>query len=118
MERHAIMFTVKPGSEDEVARILSSYDRPPAEIDEDTRLLATTVFMKDNVVVRIFDIEGALDKVMRHLSQMPQIREAEEALNPYLEEPRDLSDQEGARRFFGRAMMQRLTHRSAADNSA
>lgn len=118
MERHAILFTVKPGSEDEVARILSSYERPPAEIDEETRLLATTVFMKDNVVIRVFDVEGSLEKVMRHLSQMPQIREAEEALNPYLEEPRDLSDPEGARQFFGRAMMRRVTHRTAVDNPA
>jgi len=113
VERHAVMFTVRPGSEEAVAEILASYDRPAAEIDESTRLIGTTVFMKGNIVVRVMDFEGRLDRVMAHLSQQPTVRGVEERLNPYLEEPRDLSDPQGARQFFQRAMMRRITHRTA-----
>ena len=42
MQRYALAFTVKPGTEQQVADILTSYGRPVTEIDENTRLLGTT----------------------------------------------------------------------------
>jgi hypothetical protein len=113
MERYALAFTVKPGTEQQVADILSSYGRPEAEIDEDTRLLGTTVFMRGNLVVRVLDIEGQLPTVMQHLAAQPEIQEAERQLTPYLEQERDMSTPEGARAFFINAMMTRVTHRTA-----
>lgn len=118
MERHAVMFTVRPGTEDAVAEILAGYERPVAEIDDETRLLGTTVFMKGNVVVRVMDFEGRLERVMAHLSQQPSVRDVEERLNPYLEVPRDLSSPHGAREFFMRAMMRRITHRTGDSRAA
>jgi len=111
-ERYAIMFAIKPGSEQAVARILSSYGRPQAEIDEHTRLLSTTVFMKGTWVVRVLEIEGELFKVMRHLGTQPEIRATEEALNPHLAEQRDLSSVDGIRSFYMRSFMDLVTHRS------
>ena len=87
MERHALLFRVKPGTEAAVAEILGAYRRPPTEIDADTRLLGTTVLMHDNVVVRTMEIEGALPRVAAHLARQPEIQAAERALNPYLVEP-------------------------------
>lgn len=40
--RHALTFTVKPGSEKAVADLLSSYDSPAAEVDAHTRLCRTS----------------------------------------------------------------------------
>lgn len=110
MERYALMFRVKPGSESSVASILADYDRPATTIDETTRLLGTTVFMFENVVVRVIEVEGDLRRVVGHLAGQPQIQATEEALNPHLLEPRDLSDPAAARAFFQRAMMERLSH--------
>ena len=114
MQRYAVAFTVKPGSEQQVADILSNYGRPVTEIDEDTRLLGTTVFMQGTLVVRVLDIEGALPTVMQHLAAQPEIQDAERQLTPYLEQERDMSSPEGARAFFINAMMQQVTHRAAS----
>lgn len=115
MERYALYFTCKPGTEEEVAKILGSYDRPVPYIDEDARLLNTSIFMHGNVVVRVLDIEGDLIKVIRHLSQQPEIQAVEEQLTPYLTESRDMSSPESARDFFMKAMMTRVTHRVAGE---
>jgi hypothetical protein len=113
MERHALLFRVKPGTEAAVAEILAAYQRPPTEIDADTRLLGTTVLMHSNVVVRTMQIEGSLPRVAAHLARRPEIQAAERALNPYLEIPRDMRGPEGAREFFQRSAMTLLTHRGA-----
>jgi hypothetical protein len=109
-ERFAITFAVKPGAEGQAAEILSAYDPPQARIDEDTWLMSTTVFMKGPVIVRVMDVHGSLPKVMAHLSRQPAIRATEDALDPILQIPRDMSTTEGARAFFMQAMMQRITH--------
>ncbi|HEU5373998.1 MAG TPA: TcmI family type II polyketide cyclase [Ktedonobacteraceae bacterium] len=113
MERFALFFKVKPGTEEEVARIFQSYGRPNVEVSTKTRLLGTSVFMKDNVVVRILDIEGDLEEAATFLSQQGAIQQVEKQLNQYLEEPRDFADPNVARKFFETASMRRLTHREA-----
>lgn len=110
MERYALTFNCKRGSEAVAAELLSSYARPTPEVDETTRLLRTAVFMQDNVIVRMFEVEGDVGKAARHLASQPGIQEVEAKLNPHLEEPRDMSP-EGARGFFMKAMMERLIHR-------
>ncbi len=115
MERYALYFTCKPGHEDAVAEILGSYDRPVPFIDDDARLISTSIFMHGNVVVRVLDVEGDLIKVIRHLSQQPAIQAVEEQLTPHLEEARDMSSPESARDFFLKAMMTRVTHRVAGE---
>lgn len=111
MERHALLFRVKPGTEDAVAAILAAYRRPPTEIDADTRLLGTTALMHANVVVRTMEIEGSLPKVAAHLARRPEIQAAERELNPYLELPRDLGNPQGAQAFFQRSAMRLVIHR-------
>ena len=111
MPTHSLLFRVKPGSEARVAEILAGYDRPPTVIDDETRLLRTTVFMHGTVVVRAMDNEGSMQKVAAHVSRQPQIQAAEQALNPHLVEPRDLGDPASMAAFFRRAMMQCLVDR-------
>jgi len=113
VERHALTFPVRQGTEPEVRQILSGYPRPQTEIGDGARLLGTAVFLWGPRVVRMMDIEGPLPLVMRHLATQPAIRATEEALNPLLAEPRDLSDPGAAAAFFQRAMMRRIMHWAA-----
>ncbi|WP_197319855.1 SchA/CurD-like domain-containing protein [Saccharomonospora sp. NB11] len=113
MERHALTFPVKPGSVDAVRQVLSEYPRPQTEIGNGCRLLATSVFLWQNHVVRVIDVDGPLPLVMRHLANDPAIRATEEKLNPLLVRPRDFSDPESVGWFFRRAMMTRVVHHEA-----
>ncbi|MFB7338006.1 SchA/CurD-like domain-containing protein [Streptomyces adustus] len=108
--RHALTFTVKPGSERIVADLLAGYTSPQAQVDENTRLRRTSLFMHGNRVVRAIEVEGDLMAALRHVSRQPEVRAVEEAINPYLEQDRDLSDPGSARVFFTRAALPAVHH--------
>ncbi|WP_328723162.1 antibiotic biosynthesis monooxygenase [Streptomyces sp. NBC_00247] len=116
--RHALTFTVKPGTEEIVAKILADYDSPQAQVNENTRLLRTSLFMRGNRVVRAVEIEGDLMAALRHVSRQPEVRAVEEAINPYLEQDRDLSDSNSARLFFTRAALPAVHHVTAGRHDA
>ncbi|MBZ6080267.1 antibiotic biosynthesis monooxygenase [Streptomyces olivaceus] len=114
--RHALTFTVRPGSEPEVARLLSEYAAPDAQVDGATRLLRTSLFLHGNRVVRAVEVRGDLQTALRHVARQPGVRAVEEALDPYVEQERDLRDPRSARRFFTRAAMPAV-HHVAADRT-
>ena len=117
MSHHwALIWTVKPGTEKQVEEIFSNYQSPDRIIrdeegNEKGKLLATQVFMKDNTVVRVMEIEGDLREAAMHLGKQPQIRELEAKLDPLIETPRDMSTPEGARQFFMSTAMRCLVAR-------
>ncbi|MBL1105963.1 antibiotic biosynthesis monooxygenase [Streptomyces sp. 5-8] len=115
--RHALTFTVKPGSEREVARILADYASPQARVDDATRLCRTSLFMHGNRVVRAIEVRGDLLAALRHVARQPEVRAVEEAINPYLEQERDLNDQESARVFFTRAALPAVHHVTAEEHT-
>ncbi|RFC76863.1 SchA/CurD-like domain-containing protein [Streptomyces sp. AcE210] len=108
--RHALTFTVKPGSESKVAEILAAYQSPQAQVDDTTRLRRTSLFMHGNRVVRAVEVEGDLLAALRHVARQPEVRAVEEAINPYLEQHRDLTDADSARVFFTRAALPAVHH--------
>ncbi|MGR6971222.1 SchA/CurD-like domain-containing protein [Streptomyces cynarae] len=108
--RHALTFTVKPGSEQTVAKILADYASPQARVDDTTRLCRTSLFMHGNRVVRAIEVRGDLLAALRHVARQPEVRAVEEAINPYLEQDRDLNDPESARVFFTRAALPAVHH--------
>ncbi|MEU7059000.1 SchA/CurD-like domain-containing protein [Streptomyces sp. NPDC046197] len=114
--RHALTFTVKPGSEQKVAEILANYKSPEARVDDTTRLCRTSLFMHGNRVVRAIEVRGDLLAALRHVARQPEVRAVEEAINPYLEQHRDLNDQESARVFFTRAALPAVHHVTAAQD--
>lgn len=116
--RHALTFTVKPGSEEQVASILSSYASPAARVDDHTRLCRTSLFMHGNRVVRTVEVQGDLMAALRHVSEQPEVRAVEEAINPYLEQDRNLNDPESARMFFMRAALPAVHHIAAGEPDA
>ena len=111
--RHALTFTVKPGSEGQVAEILAGYSSPEARVDDATRLRRTSLFMHGNRVVRAVEVQGDLVAALRHVAQQPEVRAVEEAIDPFLEQERDLTDPESARRFFTRAALPAVHHVTA-----
>jgi heme-degrading monooxygenase HmoA len=115
--RHALTFTVKPGSERKVAELLANYKSPEARVDDTTRLCRTSLFMHGNRVVRAIEVRGDLLAALRHVARQPEIRAVEEAINPYLEQDRDLNDQESARVFFTRAALPAVHHVTAGQES-
>ncbi|QFQ98956.1 TcmI family type II polyketide cyclase [Streptomyces phaeolivaceus] len=115
--RHALTFTVKPGSEEKVARILADYASPEARVDDTTRLCRTSLFMHGNRVVRAVEVRGDLLAALRHVARQPEVRAVEEALNPYLEQDRDLDDPDSARVFFTRAALPAVHHVTAGQES-
>ncbi|WP_030600322.1 SchA/CurD-like domain-containing protein [Streptomyces fulvoviolaceus] len=115
--RHALTFTVKPGSEETVAKILSGYTSPEPRVDDTTRLCRTSLFMHGNRVVRAIEVRGDLLAALRHVARQPEVRAVEEAINPYLEQDRDLGDPESARVFFTRAALPAVHHVTAGEES-
>ncbi|MEV7213528.1 SchA/CurD-like domain-containing protein [Kitasatospora cineracea] len=111
--RHALSFTVKPGAEARAAELLAGYRSPQARVDDTTRLLRTSLFMHGNRVVRCVEVAGDLPTALRHVARQPGVRAVEEALNPHLEEDRDLDDPLSARDFFRRAALPAVHHHAA-----
>jgi heme-degrading monooxygenase HmoA len=116
--RHALTFMVKPGSEQTVAEILAGYTSPASQVDDTTRLVRTTLFMRGNRVVRSVEVTGDLVAALRHVAAQPEVRAVEEAINPYLEEARDLNDPLAARDFFMRAALPAAHHHARARQPA
>ncbi|MGP3984921.1 SchA/CurD-like domain-containing protein [Streptomyces sp. KR80] len=112
--RHALTFTVKPGSEAAVAEILADYASPEARVDDTTRLRRTSLFMHGNRVVRTVEVQGDLVAALRHVARQPEVRAVEEAINPHLEQDRDLGDPDSARLFFTRAALPAVHHVATA----
>jgi hypothetical protein len=116
----ALIWTVKPGTEKQVEEIFANYKSPERIIrdeagNEKGKLLATQVYMKDNTVVRVMEIEGDMREAAVHLGKQPAIQELEAKLDPLIETPRDMSTPEGARQFFMSSMMRCLVARTLDD---
>ncbi|MEV5433680.1 SchA/CurD-like domain-containing protein [Streptomyces sp. NPDC052701] len=108
--RHAVTWTVKPDSVAEVAEILSGYTSPEVRVDDTTRLLRTSLFLHGNRIVRAIEVQGDLQAALRHVARQPEVRAVEEALNPHLEQDRDLTDPRSARLFFTLAALPAVHH--------
>lgn len=101
----ALIWNVKPESVETVKELFRNYGRPdPVVRDEEGnekgRLISTAVFMRDNTIVRVMEVEGDMRDVAAHMGRQPAIRELESKLDEHLEVPRDMSTPEGARAFF------------------
>lgn len=114
----ALMWDIKPGSQDAVRELFKSYGRPDhtivdAEGNEVGTLLGTVVFMRGNTVIRAVETTDGvpLPVLAQHMGKQQAIRELEEALDEHLAEPRDMSTPEGAREFFMRTIMECLVSR-------
>jgi hypothetical protein len=115
-EFYAMTWNVKKDSVDQVKELFRNYGRPDHTIRDDEgnevgRLLATQVYMRDNMVVRVVEAEGSFIDVAKHMRKQKAIQELEAALDEHLEESRDMSTPDGAREFFMKTAMECLIAR-------
>jgi hypothetical protein len=120
MAHFALMWNVKPGTEEAVKELFRNYGRPePVVRGEDGsvqgQLLGTQVFIKGNTVVRVMEVEGDFVAVARHLARQPAVQDLESKLDEYLEVPRDHSSPEAMAKFFQQSSMELLLARTKDD---
>lgn len=116
----ALRFDLKPGSEDEVARIFAESGRPDHTVRNEAgeqigRLLRTLVFIGPAQAVRVIEIEGDMMAVSRHMSAQHEVQDLEAKLEEHLAKPRDMTNPAGAAAFFAQAGMRCVLHRQAEE---
>jgi hypothetical protein len=115
----ALTYDIKAGYEKEISEIFGSFRRVGSPVVRDeqgeqtTRILATAVFLRDDVMVRVIEYEGDLQEVARHMAAQPGVQEVERKLVPYLSRPRDTATPEGFVATFNRSLIPCLTQISA-----
>jgi hypothetical protein len=120
----ALTYDIKPGFEAELAEIFGSFRRTasPDITDESgavaARILATAVFFRDPVLIRVIQYEGSLAAIKRHMAVQPGVREVERRLKPYLAAPRATDTPEGFARTFDAATMRCFAQMSVPDTAA
>lgn len=115
-QHFALMWEIKPGSEEAVAELFANYGRPEHVVTDEKgdvkgKLLGTQVFLKGNTIVRVIEIEGSIADVAPHMARQSAIRQLEEELDKHIATPRDMSSPEGARKFFLESLMRPLADR-------
>ncbi len=114
--RHALTYTVTPGSESKVAEILAGHPLPVPRGEDPVRLGRTALFLHGDRVVQTFELRrarGDLLTCLLHLVSLPEVRAVEEALAPHLERERNLTEVQAAREFFTRAALPAVHHVAA-----
>ncbi|HEX4221177.1 MAG TPA: SchA/CurD-like domain-containing protein [Pseudonocardiaceae bacterium] len=121
----AITYDIKPGFQAEITEIFANFRRvggagvPSSSGSESsTRILGTSLFIRDDVMVRFIEYEGDLDAVARHMAHQPGVQEIERKLAPYLRKPRDTSTVEGFLKTFNSALLTPISQLSVRDAPA
>ncbi|MEV0092395.1 SchA/CurD-like domain-containing protein [Streptomyces sp. NPDC050738] len=110
----AITYRVKPGHEDEIAEIFDGFQRvstPEFTGDGEQvagRLLGTTVFIKDEFLVRVIHYEGDFAAVGKHMAAQKGVHLLEGRLAPFLQEQRDTSSPQAFGAYFRDATMRKI----------
>ncbi|MFD9893568.1 SchA/CurD-like domain-containing protein [Amycolatopsis sp. NPDC059027] len=109
-QQWALTWNVKPGTEETVVRLFERSGRPDHVVrDGDGKVVGllkrTSVFMRQNTVVRVIEFDGEFIDVARHMGRQREVRELERQLDPYLEAERDMSTPEKTAAFFAAASM-------------
>nr|AHX24714.1 CurD-like protein [uncultured bacterium] len=117
----AITYDIKPGFEEEISEIFRGFKRVRSADVTDLagrqagRILATAVFIRDDVLVRVIEYEGDLESIIRHMAKQPGVREVEHKLAPYLTRPRDTETTAGFLMTFQRSLLNTVTEFSVRD---
>ncbi|MBV9312271.1 MAG: SchA/CurD [Pseudonocardia sp.] len=102
----AITYDILPGHEDEIAEIFGDFRRvgtstvPGPDGVPAGSILATALFIRDDLMVRMIEYEGDIKAVARFMATAPGIQEVERKLKPFLRSPRDTDTVEGFVRTF------------------
>jgi SchA/CurD like domain len=116
----ALLYKLKPGSEETVAELFRNSGRPDHTVRDDDgneigQLITTMAFVGSENAVRVIEIEGDFQAVAAHMSRQPETQEFERGIQEHLSEPRNLSTPEGAVAFFKKRGMQNVLLRRSED---
>jgi hypothetical protein len=116
----ALLYKLKPGSEETVAELFRQTGRPEHDVLDDDgnmvgQLLTTMAFVGTENAVRIIEVEGDFQAVARHMSRQPEVQDFERKIEEHLSEPRDLSTPEGSQAFFRKRGMRNVLIRRRDD---
>lgn len=111
-----LIYPLKAGTEDVVAKIFAESGRPDHEVKDDDgavvgRLLRTIVFVGPEIAIRVIEVDGDLRTVSRHMSRQEPVRAFEREIEQHLAVPRDMVTPEGAEKFFRDAGMRAVSVR-------
>ncbi|MEA2480428.1 MAG: hypothetical protein QOJ07_2350 [Thermoleophilaceae bacterium] len=112
-----MIWKVRKGTEEQVRELFHNYGRPDHVIKDDDGneiglLVSTQVFMRENTIVRVIEADApSFIDVGKHMRKQQAIQDLETKLDPFLEEPRDMSTPQGAAQFFMSTMMECLVVR-------
>jgi SchA/CurD like domain len=97
----AITYDILPGHEDELAELFTAFRRvgtstvPGADGAPAGTILATALFIRDGLMVRVVEYTGDIEAVARFMAAQPGIQEVERKLKPFLASPRHTDTVEG-----------------------
>lgn len=116
----ALLYKLKPGSEEAVTEIFQQSGRPDHEVKDDEgnvvgTLLRTMVFMGTEACVRVIEVDGDMIMVARHMGRQESVRAFEERIEEHLAEGRDMRSPQGAQEFFRRSGMRVILDRKHDD---
>lgn len=105
-----LIYPLKAGTEDVVAKIFAESGRPDHQVKDDSgavvgTLLRTLVFVGPEIAIRVIEVDGDLRTVSRHMSRQEPVRAFEREIEQHLAVPRDMVTPEGAEKFFRDAGM-------------
>ena len=60
LKRHALLYRAKPGCGTALARLLAGQDEAAAD-DPSSQVDSSTIFQRDDIVVRLIEVDGPLD---------------------------------------------------------
>jgi len=120
----AITYPVKPGHEEEIAKIFTDFQRVDTPVitdeagNEAGKLLGTAVFIKDGVMVRFIHYEGDFSAIGRHMARQRGVHLIEEKLAPYLLRQRDTGSERAFGEYFAAAAMRCISQLSVDTHPA
>lgn len=108
---HAIVYPIRPGTEDAVAKLFRGGERVSTEIHGPdgavvARLLHTMVFVGNGKAMRLIEFEGELSQVIAHLRSQPAARALQAGLNDYLAVPPEAREPRNLPSFFRDAALE------------
>ncbi len=107
----AITYDIKPGCEDAIAAIFADFKRvTSSKVTDRTgtetgRVVATSLFIKNDTMVRFIEYTGDFDAVAEFMAHQPGVIEVEAKLKPYLAKPRNTGTSEGFVATFKNSVM-------------
>jgi heme-degrading monooxygenase HmoA len=113
--RRGFLYPVRPGGAATAARLFADVDRAAAA-DPDQPLVGSTLFMHDNLLVRVVDLRGPGREKSADPAMGAEPGELSLLLNPGRDW--DLSTGDGVRNFLASCAMELITDRGAASQES